>query len=157
MSSRELQQIDRRAEIARQTRKRILVEKDRRIMMALFGIMTYLGVSNLIFGVITLFGGDLAWVDGILMCAFGAMFAYGAFRVWARDDTRWWIVLVPAGSLLILAALLLLSGVLPSPVPTLLCIALLILVALRRKTLAAVRSAENLERETVRRDSDPQV
>lgn len=157
MNHQEAQQLDRRADIARKSRKRMLAEKDRRVMMALFGIMAYLGASNLIFGALSLFGDAPARIDGIVMCVFGALFAYAAMRVWAKDDTRWWIVLVPAGSFLAIGALLLLAGYLPNPVPTLLSILLLVLVALRRKTLAAVRGAEKAERQAAPGDSGLQT
>lgn len=152
MTHQETQHLDRRADIARTSRQRMLAEKDRRVMMALFGIMAYLGVSNLISGVFLLFGDAAAQIDGIVMCVFGALFAYAAMRVWAKDDTRWWIVLVPAGSFLVIGVLLLLVGFVPNPVPTLLCIVLLILVALRRRTLAAVRSAEKAGHAAAQRD-----
>lgn len=152
MTHQEVQHLDRRADIARKSRKRVLVEKDRRVMMTMFAIMAYLGATNLIFGAISLFGDAPVRIDGVVMCVFGGLFAYAAMRVWAKDDTRWWIVLVPAGSSLVIDALLLLAGYLPNPVPTLLSIVLVILLALRRKTLAALRSAEKAEHEAAQRE-----
>jgi hypothetical protein len=121
-------------------------------MMAMFGIMAYMGSMNLILGALSLFGDAPVGIDGVLMCVFGTLFAYAAMRVWAKDDTRWWIVVVPAGSFLVIDALLLLAGYLPNPVPTLLSIVLVILLALRRKTLAALRSVEKAEHEAAQRE-----
>jgi hypothetical protein len=152
MTHQEVQYLDRRADIARKSRKRVLAEKDRRVMMAMFGIMAYMGSMNLILGALSLFGDAPVGIDGVLMCVFGTLFAYAAMRVWAKDDTRWWIVVVPAGSFLVIDALLLLAGYLPNPVPTLLSIVLVILLALRRKTLAALRSVEKAEHEAAQRE-----
>lgn len=137
---------NRRVEIAMQNRQRILGARDRRAMMGMFSILAYLGASDLIIGGFMFFGDAGAWLDGALMCAFGAMFSYAAMRVWTKDDTRWRIVLVPAGLWLALSALVLLSGDIPPLVATALCLALPVFAALRRKTLAALRTAENASR-----------
>jgi hypothetical protein len=134
---------NRRVEIAMQNRQRILGARDRRAMMGTFGILAYLGASNLIIGGSMFLGDTGAWLDGALTCAFGAMFSYAAMRVWTKDDTRWRIVLVPAGLWLALSVLVLLSGNVPPLVATALCLALPVFAALRRKTLAALRSTEN--------------
>lgn len=147
MSHHEAPYQQRRVEIAMQNRQRILGARDRRMMMGMFGILAYLGASDLIIGGFMFFGDAGAWLDGALMCAFGAMFSYAAMRVWTKDDTRWRIVLVPAGLWLALSALVLLSGDIPPLVATALCLALPVFAALRRKTLAALRTAENATRQ----------
>lgn len=146
MSQSEAPYQNRRVEIALQNRQRILGAKDRRMMMGVFGILAYLGASHLILGAFMFFEDPVAWVDGALMCALGAMFSYAAMRVWTKDDTRWRIVLIPAGLWLVLGALVLLSGEIPPLVATVLCLALPVFAALRRKTLAALRTAENASR-----------
>lgn len=124
----------RRAEIAARNRRRALEERERKYSMAVFGLMGYCAFSNLLGGVLAL-GSSLP--DACVGAVIGALYALGAYRVWSKDDTRWWPVAVPAGIALVVLLLAWVGGG-PRPVPILLNAVLLVLVPLRRRAAEAV-------------------
>lgn len=131
-----------RAEIAQRNRRRIADARDRRLMLAMFGIAACQGFWNLLLGAGAVLGGEAAMLDAGIMLALGAMFAFAAYRIWSRDDTRWWVPALPAGLVLILPVVMLFAGYLylPSPFFMVLDIAMLILIPIRRRTNAAAAS-----------------
>jgi hypothetical protein len=76
-------------------------------------------------------------VFGLIM---GALYLLGVYRVWVKDDTRWWPVAVPAGISIAFLVLLWFGGM-PRPIPLALNAALLALVPLRKRAVAAAVAA----------------
>lgn len=123
---------DRRADIARRSRHRAADARDRRVALAMFGLTAYQGASHLIVGMLVLTG-----LDAIVAAVFGVLFGFAAYRIWMRDDLRWWVPALPAILSLFLGAFVLAAGHVPAPVPVLLNLALLALIPMRRRTSAA--------------------
>jgi hypothetical protein len=123
-----------RAEIALRNRRRALESRERKLSMTVYGLMAYSAFANGVSGILLL-GTSLA--DAWLGIGLGALYALGVYLVWAKDDTRWWPVAVPAG-ISIVAALMAWFGGVPHPIPLLLNIVLLILVPIRKRAVAAV-------------------
>ncbi|MGY1458613.1 hypothetical protein ACW5F0_08205 [Luteimonas sp. A534] len=128
-----------RSEIALRSRRRVLDGRERKLSMAVFGLMAYSAFANFLGGVMALASSP---VDAGLGFVLGILYSLGVYRVWSKDDTRWWPVAVPAG---ISIAILLLAwaGGLPRPIPIALNVALLVLVPLRRRAVAAVEAVPN--------------
>ena len=131
---------DRRAEIARRNVRRKLESRERKLTMSVFGLTGYSAFSNFAAGVVNLMGGSIA--DAVLGLIFGSLFAFGAYRVWVKDDSRWWPVGIVATASLLLSLLLLIGG-LPTYVPVAIGIALLILIPMRRRALADLGALSN--------------
>lgn len=123
-----------RAGIALRNRRRTLEARERKLSMAVFGLMAYSAFSNFVAGAMSLGASPLDTGFGIVL---GALYSLGVYRVWIKDDTRWWPVAVPAG---ISIAMLLLAWLVGAfrPVPLLLNVALLVLVPIRKRAVAAV-------------------
>jgi hypothetical protein len=133
----------RRAEISYRNKRRDLEARDYKVMMLTFGILAYSGFSNLAIGIVRVFGGMTMLADAILSIVLGTLFAFGAYRVWVKDDTRAWVVLLPAVLSLALISLIWLVTGFPPLVPLILGVALLVLVPLRKKTSAALAAVPN--------------
>ncbi|WP_153242540.1 hypothetical protein [Frateuria defendens] len=130
---------DRRAEIAMRNRRRMLEARERKLSMAVFGLMAYSALANVASGILLLVLGkpSLAASFGLVL---GALYAFGAYRIWFKDDTRWWPVAVPASLSIVVLALAWFGGA-HRPIPLLLNIALFILVPIRGRVVAAVPKA----------------
>src|SRR3546814_10751335 len=102
--------------------------------MAMFGLMAYSAFANFL-GVLVTLGNSPA--DAGLGLVLGSLYSFGAYRVWSKDDTRWWPVAIPA---CISIAVLLLAwlGGFHRPMPILLNVVLLVLVPIRRRAAAAL-------------------
>jgi len=126
--------INYRAEIALRNRRRNLEERERKLSMAVFGLMTYSAFANFLAGAMSLSASPAdAWLGLIL----GALYSLGVYRVWVKDDIRWWPVAVPAGICIAILVLAWVGGV-HRPIPLLLNIVLLVLVPVRKRAVAAV-------------------
>ena len=125
-----------RAEIALRNRRRGLQDRERKLTYAVFGLMGYSAVANLLGGL----GAALANspIDVAVGIALAALYGFGALRVW-KDDIGWWPVAVPAGISIVLVAAAWAAG-LPMPVPLLINLALLVLVPLRARAAKAVQA-----------------
>src|SRR3546814_2025362 len=66
----------------------------------------------------------------------GSLYSCGAYRVWFKDDIRWWPVAIPAGISIVLSLLAFVSGALAF-VPLLINVALLVLVPIRKRAAAS--------------------
>ncbi|HEY0197688.1 MAG TPA: hypothetical protein VGC19_03975 [Rhodanobacter sp.] len=130
-----------RAEIALRTRRRVLDDRARKLTVAVFGLMGYSAFSNFV-GAFASFGDVMAspalgtlsvLTFGLLL---GALYSLGAYRVWLKDDLRWWPVAVPAGISIALSILALTVGK-PALIPLLLNVVLLAIVPFRRRAAAA--------------------
>ena len=129
-----------RSEVALRTRRRALDDRLRRFTAAVFGLMGYLAVSNFL-ATINSFSGalehqTLALVSVAVGSLLGALYAFGAYRVWFKDDIRWWPVAIPAGISIVLSLLAFLSGALAF-VPLIINVALLVMVPIRKRAAAA--------------------
>lgn len=124
----------RRADIAMRNRRRKLEARERKLTMAVFGLMAYSAFANVVSGIVLL---TTSPFDAGLGFILGVMYSLGAYRIWFKDDTRWWPVAVPAGIAIVVLLLAWLGGVW-HPFPLLLNTVLLVLVPIRRRALAAV-------------------
>ncbi|WP_153022954.1 hypothetical protein [Rhodanobacter thiooxydans] len=135
-----------RAEIALRTQRRVLDDRVRKLTVAVFGLMGYSAFSNFM-GAFASFGSAIATptLGTIGVLAFGlllgALYSLGAYRVWFKDDIRWWPVAIPAGISIALSILAFTAGK-PAVIPLIINVALLAIVPFRiRATAAAVAIA----------------
>jgi len=124
----------RRADIAMRNRRRTLESRERKLTMAVFGLMAYSAFANVVSGIVLLATSPLDAGLGLIL---GVLYSLGAYRIWFKDDTRWWPIAVPAGISIAVLMLAWLGGV-QHPIPLLLNIVLLVLVPIRRRAVAAV-------------------
>src|SRR3546814_898318 len=71
----------RRAEIASRNRRRILEARERKLSMAMFGLMAYSAFANFL-GVVVTLGNSPA--DAGLGLVLGSLYSFGAYRVWSK-------------------------------------------------------------------------
>lgn len=128
-----------RADIALRNRRRALDSRAHKISMAVFGLMAYSAFANIGGGVVILGSSP---VDAGLRFILGALYSLGVYRVWAKDDTRWWPVALPAGICIAITLLAWLSNGL-HPVPLLINVALLALVPIRKRAIAAAAAVSS--------------
>ena len=133
--------LDRRAEIALRNRRRKVESRERKLTMAVFGLLAYSAFGNSVGGIMQLLQ-DSPWDAGVAF-ALAAFYLLGVYRVWLKDDTRWWPVALPAG--LSIAWLLLVWWAIGKflPIPLVLNVVLLVLVPLRAKASAALAAVPN--------------
>ena len=101
----EAETIDPRAEIAARNRRRQLEARARKFTGAVFGLMGYSAFANIVASALAIAETPGESVFGVFL---GVLYAFGANRVRAKDETRWWPVAVPAGlsiAALVLAAI----------------------------------------------------
>lgn len=122
----------RRAEIALRNRRRKLEDKVRKFTMTVFGLAAYSAVANLLAGIFALVSSPIDAGFGLVL---GGLYAFAAYRVWIKDDTRRWPVVVPAAITILLAAIAWLGGMV-APGPIVFNVALLIAAQLRRRASA---------------------
>lgn len=130
---------ERRREIATSDQQRQLGAHDYRLMLAMVGILAYSAFGNAV-STIAAFGQG-QWVAVAISGLFAALYGFAIFRLWARNDTRAWIVALPAGLAVLLIAIGMLRGMPGGVVPLILNLALLALIPLRaraRRQLQAV-------------------
>ena len=137
MSEGENSEFTYRAEIAQRNRLRQAEDRERKLSMAIVGLTAYSAFANLMGGVAAI---SASPIDAGLGLILGALYAFAAYRVWLKDDVRWWPVALPAG---ISIAVLVLAwfGGLPRPIPIVLNIALLALVPIRARAAARLAAA----------------
>src|SRR3546814_19541577 len=101
--------------------------------MAVFGLRADSAFANCL-GVVMTLGNSPA--DAGRRLVLGFLYSFGAYRVWSKDDTRWWPVAIPAW---ISIAVLLLAwmGGFHRPMPILLNVVLFVIVPIRRRAAAA--------------------
>ena len=128
-----------RAEVAAKNRRLALEAKERKYSWGVIGLVGYSAFGNLLAGVIQLGKSPLDAVFGFLL---GATYLFALYRVWAKDDIRWWPPGVPA-MFSILFLLLAWAGGMPRPVPIALNILLLVLIPLRARAVKALAAAPN--------------
>jgi hypothetical protein len=128
------QPISHRAEIAARNRRHALEARERKLSGAVFGLLGYSAFANFLVGVLTLSSSP---VDSAISLILGTLYSIGAYRVWFKDDIHWWPVAVPAGISIAILLLAWLGGI-HHPIPILLNTALLVLVPIRRRAVAAV-------------------
>jgi len=124
----------RRADIAMRNRRRKLESRERKLTMAVFGLMAYSAFANFVSGIVLLTTSPLDAGLGLIL---GALYSLGAYRIWFKDDIRWWPVAVPAGISIAVLILAWFGGV-QHPIPLVLNTVLLILVPIRRRAVIAV-------------------
>jgi len=130
---------DHRAEIALRNRRRRIEDKIRKLTMTVFGLTAYSAFSNLAVGIFYIANSPIDGGFGIFL---GTLYAFAAFRVWRKDDTRWWPVAIPAVITILFTVLIWLAGT-PAPIPILLNIALLIFTKLRRHACSQLAAVPN--------------
>jgi hypothetical protein len=123
-----------RAEIATRNRRYALESRERKLTISVFGLMAYSALGNFL-GVFMTFAKSPA--DAVLALVLGVLYSLGAYRVWSKDDIRWWPVAVPAGISIALIAIVWTTGI-HKPIPLLLNLVLLILVPIRRRAVLAI-------------------
>ena len=127
--------MNRREEIAARSRKRIIEERIRNLSTGVAGLLAYSSFSNIWSGVF-LFLISPAMATYILLI--GLFYAHGAYRVWLRNDLRWWPILVPTNIVLATELYAWFEGY-RWPIPILINSTILILFYLLRRTVAAKR------------------
>lgn len=125
-----------RSEIALRNRRRDAEARERKLTMAVFGLLGYSAFANCLGGLLAL---GTSPIDAGIGFVLGALYAFGAYRAWFKDDTSWWPVAVPAGISIALLGLASLAGVY-RPVPLLLNITLLVLMPIRSRAVATTQS-----------------
>jgi len=129
----------RRTEIALRNRRRKLDDKVRKFTMAVFGLAAYSAAANLAAGIFVLVSSPIDAGFGLVL---GSLYAFAAYRVWIKDDTRWWPVVVPAAITIVFAAIAWLGGM-RAPGPLVFNVALLISAQLRRRASAQLAAVPN--------------
>jgi len=129
---------DMRREISERNRRYALDGRLRKFTLAVAGLMAYSAFGNFVGAAMVLSASPIDAVVGIFL---GALYSFGLYRVWFKDDLRWWPVAVPAG--LTIGWLLLVwwaTGIF-LPIPIVLNVVLLALVPFRAKATAALVAA----------------
>jgi hypothetical protein len=126
---------NRRAEIAARSRQRAIDERIRKLSTAVAGLLAYSGFSNIWSGSLALMQSP---VVALLVLGIGLLYAHGAYRVWMRNDLRWWPVLVPTCIVLAMESYAWLGGY-RWPLPLLINSAILVLFLLLKRTVAGNR------------------
>lgn len=120
---------DFRRDIAARDRRRALQSQDYNLMLLTIGILAYSAFGYLMtFAGVLLRGGLL---DALVNGVFGGLYVFAVYRVWARDDRRWWVVALPAGLSLLLILVCWAAGLGFAAIPLALNLALLVLMVLR--------------------------
>lgn len=122
---------DRRRDIATRDQRRQLGAHDYRLMLAMVGILAYSAFGNAM-STIAAFGQG-QWVAVAISGVFAALYGFAIFRLWAKNDTRAWIVALPAGLAVVLIVIGMLRGMPGGIVPLILNLALLALIPLRAR------------------------
>ena len=134
---------------ARNEARRAIADRNRRyanesrlhkLTMAITGLMVYSTFGNFL-GALLTFG--KAPIDAGVAIFFGALYAIGVYRVWSKDDIRWWPVAVPAGFSIAWILLAWWATGRLLPIPLILNLVLLALVPFRRKATAVLAAAPN--------------
>ncbi len=125
-----------RAEIAARSRQRVLDERVRKYATGVAGLLAYSSVSNI-------WGAILAvslspWV-AIFLSVIGLLYANGAYRVWVRNDLRWWPVLAPTCIVIAMESYAWL-GSYRWPLPLLINITIVVLFFLLKRTVSERRN-----------------
>ena len=126
-----------RAQFAAKNRLRALENRERKYTWGVAGLVGFYSLSNLLSGVMLLGKSPLDAGIGILV---GIAYLFACYRVWAKDDIRWWPPGIPA-TFSVVFLLLAWAGGMPRPVPIALNILLLILVPLRARAFNALAAA----------------
>jgi hypothetical protein len=129
-----------RSEVALRMRRRALDDRLRRFTAGVFGLMGYSAVSNFLATLGSFSGATEHQTFALFSVAFGlllgALYSFGAYRVWFKDDIRWWPVAFPAGISIVLSLLAFVAGAL-ALVPLVINVALLVMVPIRKRAAAA--------------------
>ena len=123
-----------RDEIAARNRRYALESRERKLTITVFGLMAYSAFGHFV-GVLLNFAKSPA--DAVLALVLGVLYSFGAYRVWSKDDVRWWPVAVPAGISIAMIGIIWTTGI-HKPIPLLLNVVLLILVPIRRRAVLAI-------------------
>jgi hypothetical protein len=125
-----------RAEVIRRNQRRKLDDRDHKLMMAMFGILGYSSVMNLVVGVLTVVrGGNV--VDAVSGIVLGILYGLAAHQVWFKSTPKWWLIVVPSAISMTLAVASILLGVF-AIVPLLLNAGLLALIPIRIRAKKAL-------------------
>ena len=135
----DVEEMDYRSQIAIRNRLRIAESRERKLTMAVFGLMAYSAVGNAFTAIASI---GVSPLDVGLGLVLAALYSLGVYRAWLKDDIRWWPVAVPAGISVTLLLLAWTVGVF-KPIPLLLNAALLVLVPIRKRAAAAVAAVPN--------------
>ena len=126
-----------RHDVAARNRRYAIEGRLHKLTLLVAGLLAYSAFGNFVAAAMVVRTSPTdVWIGVVL----GTLYALGVYRVWLKDDTRWWPVAVPAG--LTIAWLLLVwwaTGIF-APIPIVLNAALLVLVPLRARTAAALTS-----------------
>lgn len=149
---------DFRRDIATRDRRRALQSQDYNLMLATIGILAYSAFSYLMMFAGVLLRGAL--IDAAINGVLGALYVFAAYRVWARDDRRWWVVALPAGLSLLLILVCWIAGLGVAVIALGLNVGLFVLLALRARVAtqlqdlapAAARSDDTLPAATAEPD-----
>jgi hypothetical protein len=116
---------------------RALEMKEHRLKLAIAGFLAYSAITHILAAALNY---SESPIDSWLAVIWAALFVLGFYRVWIKDDSNWWPVLVPSGTVIIFSLLLMLSGVFVI-LPILLHSFALLLVFLRKRAIAAVANS----------------
>jgi hypothetical protein len=116
---------------------RALEAKEHRLKLAIAGFMAYSAISHIISASLTY---STSPIDSGFAIFFAILFSFSFYRVWIKDDSRWWPVAIPSGMVILISAL----AAFVSPlaiIPVLLHSFVLFLVYLRKKSITAVANS----------------
>jgi hypothetical protein len=116
---------------------RALEAKEHRLKLAIAGFMAYSSISHLISAGL---GYSTSPIDAGFAVFFAALFGFAFYRVWFKDDSRWWPVAIPSGMVILISSL----AAFVSPlaiIPVLLHSFVLVLVYIRKKCIIAVANS----------------
>jgi hypothetical protein len=116
---------------------RALEAKEHRLKAAIAGFMAYSTISHLISAAL---GYSTSPVDAGFAVFFAILFSFAFYRVWIKDDSRWWPVAIPSGMVILISGLVAFVSPL-AIIPVLLHTFVLVLVYLRKKSIIALANS----------------
>ncbi|MBB6064451.1 hypothetical protein [Pseudoxanthomonas broegbernensis] len=126
---------DLRRNISERNRRLAVESRLHKLTMIIMGLMAYSAFGNFVGAVMVLGTSPIDFGVGLF---FGMWYSFGVYRVWLKDDTRWWPVAVPACLTIVWLLLVWWATGMFLPIPVLLNVALLVLVPIRARASAAL-------------------
>jgi hypothetical protein len=136
-----------RTDFALRERRRALESREYTLMIATLGMLAYSAFGNLVGGAGLFF--DRAYVDGVFSVVLGGLYVFALYRLWFKNDRRWWVVALPAGVSVLLLAACWIAGLGIAVVPLSLNLALLALIPLRARIYSQLQEFRRAAREEV--------
>jgi len=120
-----------RQDVAARNRRYAIESRLHKVTLLVAGLMAYSAFGNFVATAMVL---HTSPIDAGVGVVFGVLYTLGLYRVWLKDDIRWWPVAVPAGLTIVWLLLVWWAAGLFAPIPIVLNIVLLALVPFRART-----------------------